>query len=592
QRVVTEGAGRGTLGGHWVANETIEPNQEKGTGVFTTASGSFGIDLHSSGEGAISRLAEVKSGLTEASLLAPDQSHGVNRDQATSIDTFPTSNRNGASNAGTQIVYTAGSPITQLTNGLYAARYGHYLAEELDSQAAIAPWNEPMTPAPFWTQASNTGLRLFKEDGSVVTTIGGQPAGHPCNLDTPQLSVAAGAGESLFVLTQPNEAHANSDDQVIEFAPGGAGACPVPSISEVKVTQNGAEEVKGLHGEAIVHAGAPVAFKVSGLNRVGETPFEFDWNVTGATSGGSHNDGFTLVSKIEAANSYKWPSPATEYQYSLEEVGPHEGKVRLIGDFGAITVPFQVDVLGSGNPTAEFTGPGSAAEGQSVAFDGSSSKPTPGSSIVEYRWEFSDDGSQHERESPQESHTFAHAGTYNVKLTIFDAAGHEATVTKEVTVTATACPTSTCGGGGGGGGTVTTTATTSTTPPPPPPPPPVGAVASFGSTVTGGAVAVDVSCPAGNVSCSGTVQLRSIGALAAKKRKSKAPVILGQASFSVPGGHSATVRVHLSSKATAALKKAHTLHVTAIITTTVAGRMQTHTVNVTLRAKAVKGKHH
>jgi len=70
----------------------------------------------------------------------------------------------------------------------------------------------------------------------VFTTIGGGSAGHECDLDSGQFALAAGANGSVFVLTQPNEANGNSDDEVIQFAPGGKGACPQPSGS---LTLNG-----------------------------------------------------------------------------------------------------------------------------------------------------------------------------------------------------------------------------------------------------------------------------------------------------------------------------------------------------------------
>jgi hypothetical protein len=478
QRVITEGASEGTLGASWVA---AAPENEKADGVFTTTTGSFGIDLARE-PGDISRLAEVKPGFTEVTPLAEDTSAGRNRDEAPSFDARLTSNQNGIYNISTQGVYTAGSPITQLTNGLYATRYGYYAESAVDSQSNIAPWNgNPPAPlAPFWIQddpnngeIANMGVRLFTSSGAVITTIGGQAQGQACNLDDEQMSVAAGANESLFVLTQPNEHNGNSDDQVIEFAPGGAGACPVPSISQVKVTQNQEAEVKGNEGEAIVHQGAAVQFEVSSLNRAGEAPFAFDWNVTGANTGGPNGDGYTLVSQIEAKNKYKWPSPNAEYQYQLEELGLHEASVRLLGAYGTIVFPFKVRVLGSGNPVAQFAVPASITEGQPVVFDGSASKPTPGGSIVEYRWDFSGNGSSVEQESaaPQISHKFAAAGPYNVKLTVVDEIGKEAVAEMGVTVSAASPPacTANCGGTTTGGTTTTSTTHSLAIIPPPPP---------------------------------------------------------------------------------------------------------------------------
>jgi hypothetical protein len=472
--VETEGTTKGALSPPWTAETLAAPETAKGTGVFTTTTGTYGIDLNETEKnGHISLLATVNNGLTAASRLAEDKSNGANPDQAPTIDTTLTANSNsgnGISDVRTLYPFTAGSPITQLTNELYAARYGRYIEGAVPpDQQAQESWAG--TPVFWWDggllsdhQVVNVGIRLFNTQGHVVTTIGGQPEGHPCNLNSEQMSLAAGANETLFVLTEPDEENVintspkeYSGDQVIEFAPGATGACPVPSITQVTVTQNGKAAATGKHGEPVIYqGGASVKFEVTGLERKGETPFAFAWNVTGGPS-----SSFTLFSEINAADGYHWPSPAVEYEYKQGELGLHEGTVRLEGDYGTITFPFKVLVLGTEKPKAEFSVPATVVEGQAAEFNGSASKPTPGSSIEVLRWEFSDDGSRAEDAPPQESqsHTFAKAGMYTVKLTIFDEAGKEATTEKPVTVLpASAGCEPNC--------TTTTTTTTTSSPPP------------------------------------------------------------------------------------------------------------------------------
>jgi PKD domain len=478
QNVTTEGMAQ--LGSAWVS-----PNSEPGAGIFTSSVGSganheefsYGIDLWHE-RGAASRLTEVTPDLTAASPLAGYASEAQelnDRDQAPSIDAPVTPNRNGSFNKGTVQVDAAGSPITQLSsNGFYAARYGFNSEAKQDHQSANSPWTGLVPPAPFevyWSEESpntglpNMGVRLFTASGAVITTIGGQPTGE-CSLETSQLSLAAGANGSLFVLSQPSEAQGNIHDEVIEFAPGVAsgspGACPVPHIGKVLITQNGEPAGTGKNGEAVVHQGAPVRFEVeaSSIERAGEALYEFAWNVNGSS--------FTLGTKMEPPE-FLWPKPVFEHQYTPAEIGTHEGNVRMSGDYGTVeaSTPFTIAVLGSGSAEAQIATPASITEGQPVTFDGGASKPTQGSSIIEYRWEFSDEpGHVLERGTgeTQAAHTFTKSGVYGVKLKIFDAVGGEAVVEKQVTVAPAAhgCEVN-CGGGGNNTTTNNTTTTTTST---------------------------------------------------------------------------------------------------------------------------------
>jgi hypothetical protein len=325
QRVASEGSKSGQLDGTWVANEAIAPENQQGDGLFTASNGSFGIDLYER-LGRISRLADVSAnfGKSEASPLAPDGSEGLNRDEAPSVDNKATINyRFGSLDGGTGATdleaYTAGSPIAQLSNGLYAARFAQS-SHGVDRQSEVEPWNG--VPY-FWTQANpadngiaNMGVRLFTSNGMVLTTIGGQPAGQACSLDTEELAVAAGANGSVFVLTQPNEANGNSDDQVIEFTPGGKGSCPQPS---------GSLTVNGLSGSSFSFpVGTNVTF-ADIVERKGETPYRFDWVLYGSSS---LED---LKTQIEGPE-YKWPAPNTSHTFT--KAGTYHLTATVYGDYG------------------------------------------------------------------------------------------------------------------------------------------------------------------------------------------------------------------------------------------------------------------
>jgi hypothetical protein len=177
----------------------------------------------------------------------------------------------------------------------------------------------------FWLQndpnqlePGNMGVRLFTSNGTVVTTIGGKSPGQACNLDHVQLSVAKGANGSLFVLTQPNEAHANSDDQVIEFAPGGQGACPQPS---------GGLTVNGVSGSSFSFPVNTQVTLADTVERKGEAPYRFDWMLLNSGTFEVED----LVKQMEAPG-YKWPTPSTTHTFTKK--GTYYLSATLYGDYG------------------------------------------------------------------------------------------------------------------------------------------------------------------------------------------------------------------------------------------------------------------
>ena len=93
-----------------------------------------------------------------------------------------------------------------------------------------------------------------------------------------------------------------------------------------------------------------------------------------------------------------------------------------------------ISAVGAPNqpPTAVISGPGTATVGAVVSFSGAGSSDMDGS-IASYAWSFGDGGSG---SGVTASHTFAIAGTFNVRLTVTDNTG--ATATRDLTVTVTA----------------------------------------------------------------------------------------------------------------------------------------------------------
>ncbi|WP_369258286.1 LamG-like jellyroll fold domain-containing protein, partial [Geodermatophilus amargosae] len=87
-------------------------------------------------------------------------------------------------------------------------------------------------------------------------------------------------------------------------------------------------------------------------------------------------------------------------------------------------------------PTAAFT---AAVDGLAVSVDGSSSTDAEGA-LAAHAWDFGDGATG---TGATASHTYAAAGTYQVTLTVTDAAGTAGTVTRPVTVTAPPAPPTT-----------------------------------------------------------------------------------------------------------------------------------------------------
>lgn len=110
---------------------------------------------------------------------------------------------------------------------------------------------------------------------------------------------------------------------------------------------------------------------------------------------------------------------------------------------------------------------------------------------------------------------------------------------------------------------------------------------------------VSVSCPATKVSCAGTVEVKTAGAIAvssktktSKHKSKKAQLVLGQGSFNLVGGHSGMVTIHLSSSGLSALSKLK--HISALVIVSAhdsLGDPLTATLSLALKAPSKKGSH-
>lgn len=107
-----------------------------------------------------------------------------------------------------------------------------------------------------------------------------------------------------------------------------------------------------------------------------------------------------------------------------------------------------------------------------------------------------------------------------------------------------------------------------------------------------GAVALEVSCPAKESECAGTVTLQTVVAQSAKKhgKPKKVTVTLARGSFVVTGGASKVLTLHLSAQGRALLAHSRTLHASAVLVAHDSANVTRRTTaGVTLRLAVTKG---
>ncbi len=398
-----------------------------------------------------------------------------------------------------------------------------------------------------------------------------------------QGTIAADTGETVYVFdpakpTNVEEQHgASVNPHVDKFGPTGKG-CPPATVTSagLKVTQSGTEVGSEKNP---IEAGKKVALTV---NVEDGNARESTW---------SFGDGST-----NGQSGYQFLSPSIEHVFTA--AGSHEITATIATDNLAsptITAKAKVFVKAAA-PVAQFSGPSEANVAQPVTFDAKGSTD-PNGKALKYSWKFGD-GNEARTTSPSIAHEYAAVGTYSVTLTVADEIGTSTPVTHSIkivtpgsstppppgpTTTTTPPPTTTTGGsplpGGGVHGEVQVKGN------------PEAKIASSSlATSPSGSFTVKVSCPAGETSCAGTITLKTLGAVSAAAKK-KAVLTLASGSFTVAGGTSKSLTLHLSSAAKKLLARSHVLRAKAtIVAHDPAGVRRTTTATVTL--KPGKSKHH
>jgi hypothetical protein len=129
-------------------------------------------------------------------------------------------------------------------------------------------------------------------------------------------------------------------------------------------------------------------------------------------------------------------------------------------------------------------------------------------------------------------------------------------------------------------------------------PSPTATIASTSLSVSSsGSLVVKVTCPAGDLSCTGTLTLRTVTAVIArvsstsKKKPKPAILTLTSGSFAVAGGQDKSLTLHLSSAARALLAKSHGVLRARLTVVARDPQLATATTQAVVTLRAVKPKH-
>jgi PKD repeat protein len=140
--------------------------------------------------------------------------------------------------------------------------------------------------------------------------------------------------------------------------------------------------------------------------------------------------------------SYDWDfgdgttGSGANVQHAYAVTGTYVVVLTVTDDAGRTSTATTSIVVGTGNPTADFTfNPSAPRTGQQVTFDASSSLAAPGRTIVSYSWAFGD-GTGGTGQTVSKTYVVATTTTFNVLLTVTDSQGRTSSITKAITVTA------------------------------------------------------------------------------------------------------------------------------------------------------------
>jgi Immunoglobulin I-set domain len=415
----------------------------------------------------------------------------------------------------------------------------------------------------------------------------------------PAMDVAAGANGDVFVLSPPFlEAEENfvTTMAVIELGPQGKG-CPTAAGSAVTVSENG---IALGAGEAVeVGSSVQLSTKVDQADAL-----EAEWTFENQTTHEApivekpkplefqtEESGLKLLLQEPVLN-FKFPT-AGQYLVTAKVHTDDLGSEQIEAKAATVTVEPEAGAPAAPKVTRQPANDSVTEPAKATFAAEASGSPKP-----KVQWQLSTEKGKWTDISGATTDTLTIEGTKTSE------SGHEY---RAVFTNSAGEATSNA---------ATLTVKEKETPPPPPPPSPVetppattpivtvlphteskapavpdAIVASTTVTASSsGVLAIKVTCPTGETSCMGTVTLRTLTAVSARSAKAgaakskRAILTLTSGSFSVAGGASQTIKLHLSSTARKLLAHAHTLRVRAtLVAHDSAGGQHTGVQTLTLR---------
>jgi hypothetical protein len=483
---------------------------------------------------------------------------------------------------GPNELWGAGPEAAQLSSGLYASDMyvpepncgspwipGYWHTEELPM-----PCRE--TPGFVQRPGANVGVRLLAPGASrlisdpqgqtILNTIGdehvessGRPEPHsPCEIGAQDAALAAGARGALWVFDRGptagklaergpfgSRSETAEGREIVELAPGEGSPkseCPQPSGTFAMSLCGSGNPASG---SFVAPVGAPIDFDASPVDLAHGAPFAYRWEFGDGTEGLNPNE-----------------------PHAFSKPGTYNVVLSVRSDFGEYVTSATVQVTQvSGLARAQFTLTSPKGASQAI-FDASGSSGGACDAIYDYHWEWNDGSPTQDFQKPIVEHTFptvTKPTVYQVKLTVVTAPSYErASVKQDVEVSPESL--------GEGvpetpllGPSAPNTQGGHTSQAPSRGPTHVSPRARFSH----GALGVRISCPRAKVVCTGEVQVKTAAAFPvgvgrsgkAKRGHRTRRLAIGGARFSLKGGGSAAVAVHLNAAGASLLARLRRLPV-------------------------------
>jgi PKD repeat protein len=298
-----------------------------------------------------------------------------------------------------------------------------------------APYNQTINGDHYWLQRewSNQTKRCkdaFTANGTTAAASFTETAGSGNTINFDASASAASGGVAEYVW-QFNDGPGQQTTTVETTSPTIAHTFPGPATYDVALTVMASDGTSdGTAHNVTVAVGPSAVFTYSPSTPVTGSPVSFD----GSSSSDPNPGGFITAYHWNFGDGSGGSGARPSHTYA--HAGSYTVTLTVTGKSGLTATTGRVlTVQTAASPHAAFSySPHNPRPGHTVTFDASSSSdPNAGGFITSYHWSFGD-GSTGSGWLPQ--HTYAHSGSYTVKLTITDGFGLSSSTQQTVAVAA------------------------------------------------------------------------------------------------------------------------------------------------------------